>query len=49
METAPTDDDIIQQVNAAILDARRIIGRQLTHAVKISVWSVEKSSMTICT
>ena len=42
METAPTDDDIIQQVDAAILDDRRITGRQLAHAVMISVWSVEK-------
>ena len=57
VETAPIpgrsqsaiDDATIQQVEAAILDDRRITVRQLAHEVKISVGSMEKSSMTICT
>ena len=50
VETAPIpgrsqsaiDDATIQQVEAAILDDRRITVRQLAHEVKISVGSVEK-------
>ena len=34
--------DIIQQLKAAVLDDCHVTIRQLTHDVKIGMWSVEK-------